>query len=304
MDRVHVGHGSQFGSLTLFPVWSEAPAARFDVVPVNTLHAGELNEPVVSRLRLRSEHPVPLLVPEGTLLAGGMQTRVLSQDAGLPAHGDLEVAAFCVERGRWHGASSHTVVGRAPMSVVAASRSIPGASRNSRGQGEVWDRVSRQESRFGSRPTSSLVDVMFDQHSVGRSDEQEQAAFRLRQLTTQLESYQPLRGQSGILVGVGGHPILLEVMSNSRAFARHIEMLLKGLAVDAAAAPAIPTPGRRARRFAEIAMNTNLLEASREDVAIHSVGSGDLLDIRALQVRSSAVHTVAINKILDLVLAA
>lgn len=306
MDRIHVGHGSQIGPMTLFPVWTEAAPARFDVAPLNTLQAGELDQPVISTVRLHSEHPLPVLVPEGTLLAGGMQTRVLRRDAWVPAGARVDADAYCVEQGRWRHQGGHQVVGRAPITVLAASRQIAGnrPRNNDSGQGSVWDSVSRQEARYGRRPTSSLVDVMNDSRREERSSEQEQAALRLQQLMSQLASYRLLRGQSGILVGIGGHPVLLEVLSNSRGFMQHVEFLLKGLAVDAAALPMVPTPGRRARRFAEVAMNTSLHETDHDQSATHILGENDLMDIRALQVRSSAVHTVAINKIHDLVLAA
>jgi hypothetical protein len=305
IDRFHVGHGTQIGPITLFPVWTEARSVQHDVIPVQTLTVSELASPIISALHVESAHPLPLLLPEGTLLAGGMQTRVLARDVLLPANGSAEVPTNCVEQGRWASRGEHSIVGRAPLSVVAALRDLPrrSTSRQDR-QSEVWAAVSRQEARYGNRPTSSLVDVMLDEQAMDRASEQELSALRLRHLTEQLAAYRPLRGQSGILIGVAGQPVLLEIFSSSRGFTRHLPQLLSGFALDVVDSPVIPTPSRRARRFAEAVMNTDLTTVSSDGISTHVTGSHEKADIRALQVRDSALHVVAINKIHDLTLAA
>ena len=76
-DRFHIGQGTQIGPITAFPVWTEAKLSiSYDTTPVATLQVSELDSPTIENLNIASTHPLPVLLPEGTVLDGGMQTRV------------------------------------------------------------------------------------------------------------------------------------------------------------------------------------------------------------------------------------
>ena len=117
-----------------------------------------------------------------------------------------------------------------------------------------------------------------------------------------------LPGQSGVIVGIGGQPILLEVFPSVRMSAFHLPGLLRDLAMDAAMFPDGPTPARRARRFTERLMAAPL-QAIEEipDGMIYGAAVG-YIDARALDVRvgdrEGSAHVVTINSRHDLVLAA
>ena len=86
-DRFHIGQGTQIGPITAFPVWTEAKLSiSYDTTPVATLQVSELDSPTIENLNIASTHPLPVLLPEGTVLDGGMQTRVLSRDVLIPTN--------------------------------------------------------------------------------------------------------------------------------------------------------------------------------------------------------------------------
>ena len=314
-DRFHIGQGTQIGPITAFPVWTEAKLSiSYDTTPVATLQVSELESPTIENLNIASTHPLPVLLPEGTVLDGGMQTRVLSRDVLIPTNRAVQVSTLCVESGRWSGGKRHEVNGRAPLSVISALRGLRQDARGVRRDGSeqrqqvVWDSVARYETNYGRRSTSSLSKVMRDEEVLERNSEQERINRRFKMLTEQLARFasNPLPGQSGVILGVGGHPVILEIMTSNRNFKKHFETLLNAIALDAAMAEEIPTANSRARKFAEIVMNTPLEIQSTDITGQLMSGFNELLDIKALQPTlrgGAAIHTTVINRSHELILA-
>ena len=113
---------------------------------------------------------------------------------------------------------------------------------------------------------------------------------------------------AGIVIGVAGQPLFLELFASPALFARSLPTVMAGLAMDAAIFADEPTPARRARRFVERLMATPLEQ--QDEVPNGSIfgASVGYLDVRALEARlperQAAAHTLAINSRHDLVLAA
>jgi hypothetical protein len=212
---LHLGKPLTRGALTLFPVWNGRAVAR----PAHDLRRPRLavseraGSPVVGELVVHNGGPRPAVVFEGELLEGGHQHRVAARTVVVPAGEALVLVVRCVEQGRWgSGPDSHVPRGgRAPLGV---------RSRTARGQGEVWSEVARLEQRYGDSPTSSLLDVTVDAGDL---------AGRL------VADIAPLPFQSGLLVGVAGYPLLLEVFDCPRSLARAWPALLQAAALDAVA---------------------------------------------------------------------
>lgn len=313
-DRFHVGQGSQIGPVTVFPVWTEAKMTiKYDVTPVLTLQVTELDSPTIGNLNISSTHHYPVLLPEGTVLDGGKQTRVLRRDVLIPRNVPIQVDTYCVEAGRWAGGMRHQVAGRAPLSVISALRGLRAnfdteENRAGSQQRSVWDSVNRYERSFGSRENSSLIKLMRDEDGVEKNESQERLTLRFKRISEQLSHYAraPLAGQSGIILGVGGHPVLLEIITSARSFQNHLETLLASIAMDAALAEVIPTPNHRARRFAELIMDTPIETIDAGVTGQLFAGEDEIVDIKALQPTlrgGAAIHTTVINKVHDLVLA-
>jgi hypothetical protein len=62
-----------------------------------------------------------------------------------------------------------------------------------------------------------------------------------------------LDGQRGVVIGLAGQPVLLELFPSHKCLTAALPALISGLMLDAmsAAAPPVITPGRRARRLVE-----------------------------------------------------
>jgi len=296
LPRLHLGSPTQVGPLTLFPVWAEAPlpANPIPLGPPAGATVGELDTPTVELLAATNPTAELFALLEGTVVDGGWQHRVLIQSVLVGAGASVQLPVRCVERGRWGGDGTQRVHSRkAPLGVQGASRGLRKDDRTTTDrvdQGDVWSRVASYEQAYGTSATSSIVEVL-DQVDVP-------AAVR-----AQVPA--PLPGQTGVLVGVGGHPAVLELFEHPDSLAAQWDAIVDGLLRSTLHVPGVPTPGRRARTFVRRL-------SSRPTKAVAGAGEGmltevadDLVSVRSLCTRDGhLVHTAALNVRHDLVLAA
>ncbi|MBA3725774.1 MAG: hypothetical protein H0W86_04810 [Armatimonadetes bacterium] len=104
----------------------------------------------VNLLKVRNNGPKPLLLLSGELLLGGKQDRIIAKDTIVPAGETKDVQVFCVEHGRWDGASERFDYG---------GTMVPDRARKSaqyEDQEAVWEDVGRKNrSVSGTGRTSS-----------------------------------------------------------------------------------------------------------------------------------------------------
>lgn len=272
---LHLGRPLHRGPLTVFPIWNgRAVSSRGYVLADGVVQVAEREGfAVVEQLVVHNPAPRPALVLEGDLLEGGQQDRVANRSI-LVAAGRAEVLEVsCVEQGRWHGGRAQQRTGRrAPLVIRAAAR---------QSQGEVWRRVEGYGQRYGSDATGSL------RHPAARAQE------RATALVVGLE---PLPGQCGVLIGLAGQPLLLEVVDSLRTFRRIWGPLLESVALDALHATSNePTPGRRARRFVERLTQAPMGVGDAAGAGRSITGRSAYVDLRGLVWQDRAVHAVALN---------
>ena len=320
LGELHVGAGAHFGPLSVFPVWTSAAGARkFVTATVSDVFVAELPEPSVSEVFVSHKQAVDMLLPEGMLLVGGWQTRAVVRDVIVAPGEPMVVAVRCVERGRWGGGQYHGVDGIAPMSVRAALRK-PDAD-----QGIVWDRVTRLEGTFGPRATSSLHDLMAE--SIGGPLREPSAAAQrpvVAQaapgidaidtfLLDEVRDYarHPLPGQRGVVIGIAGEALCLELYGSVAALKAELPTLLTASLIDAWSASnrLTRTPGWRARQLAARCQEMRWLnrESTAEASATteHCVAWEGPLELRATRRPGSpsVLHASLLNTQHELALA-
>lgn len=277
---LHLGRPVTRGGLTLFPIWNGRAVTRrgYDLRSSHVTVSERSGSAVVSELVLTNSGNRPALVLEGELLEGGQQHRVAARSALVDAGDAFVLDVRCVEEGRWHGAGGHARGGRrAPVGVRAAQDQV-----------RVWNRVRRYEQQYDSSGTHSLLDA------TRRVEARAAAA------VTDLR--RPLPFQAGVLVGIGGQPLLLETYDSPVTFAHAWDALLRSVALDAAAAAPVSTPGRQARRFLERLEGVHL-SGSPAGLATGITGRSPYVDLDGLVWRDRAVHAVAVNPRHELVAA-
>src|SRR5437870_1535960 len=111
----------------------------------------------VNELSIENVSSEEVYVQSGDIVKGGQQDRMMAVDLILPPHsGEIPIAAFCVENGRWSQRGSEQVTGFNSSANVVASREVKLAAKLKGSQGEVWREVSVAQDKRSEEHTSEL----------------------------------------------------------------------------------------------------------------------------------------------------
>src|SRR5215472_7020856 len=228
---LHVGHGITLGPVTMFPVWADAAPLR-NVVTGTAARVGVTELPngaAVPHLTVSNLGTKTALLLEGELLEGGLQTRALAFDLLIAPRTSAVVDVACVEQGRWAGTSGHAR--RARRASASVQHRLRG-DQTSR-QHDVWASVARFDRAAGPTETGSFADHLD------------------RLPDNDVEAARVLPGQTGVIIGVAGWPMTMELFGSPSALLAHLPGIAAAARLDAPLARhAEPVPASRARWFA------------------------------------------------------
>jgi hypothetical protein len=87
-----------------------------------------------------------LYIQAGDVVKGGRQDRTFGVDFVLPPKsGRMPIPSFCVESGRWHRRAGEAVGSFSSSNHSLSSKSLRMASKLSKSQAEVWDKVAETQ---------------------------------------------------------------------------------------------------------------------------------------------------------------
>lgn len=229
---------------------------------------------MVGQLQLTNGGKHPLLVLEGQLLEGGWQHRMVARSTLVPAAAAAPIDVMCVEQGRWHGERQQEMSGR------RASFRVRDGVRHQAAQHEVWRRVSSYDALVGANETDS-----FARH-LDRAECDVEALVR---------GLRPLPGQMGVLIGIAGQPVSVEVFDSPYVLRRQFDSIIRAAAMDALGQPAVPTPSRRARRFVDRMAMVQPSPTAATGMGVTMQGASEYAAVRSLDWRGRSVHLVGTN---------
>jgi hypothetical protein len=170
-----------------------------------------------------------VLLIDGDVLEGAMQTRVLNTSVLLAPHSKTKIPVSCVERGRWSSVSPEFSGSdyTAPsdiraMKVAGVHRSLRQNLGHVADQGRVWQCVGRAQARYGIR---SETDSMADLFQAKRDD-----------FTRMIESFSPDPGANGMAVFRGPSLQSIDLFNRRDVFSDYFQHLLRGSAANFVAA--------------------------------------------------------------------
>ena len=252
LSTVTIGSPTHHHNLTFFPLhWPETYEPSYKLLST-AIEEGEavveeVNESgCVPNLAVTNKCKRPLLIPEGEILMGAKQNRVINITVLVAAGAKFALPVSCVEAGRWRYQSRHfqTAACCAPPSL--RNKSLRAVNRNraaggpaASDQGEVWDEVQAcLDGVAAQSPTSSLTDAF------------ESAEEKLRE---HCKSMVLPEGAAGVLVGRDGRIVGMDLFDSPTTlktlWSRLSDAYLFDALRDPAAAP--PTPVEHAQRFIE-----------------------------------------------------
>jgi hypothetical protein len=213
----------------------------------------------VNQLVLINRSKRPLLLLAGELVSGGKQDRIIGKDRIVPVGSDpLPLDVFCVEHGRWTGASSQ--FGAAKTIVHPSVREQAAVAQD---QEEVWDAVRSGTLAKAAPPppvganggvsvmpriTAETIDgaiasaaptqsyaKIYEQSRVGASvdDFVDELQRRFNRATANLKGDRVV----GVVVAYGGEVAWSDIFASNELFGKYWSKLLRSYAVEALARP-------------------------------------------------------------------
>jgi hypothetical protein len=190
----------------------------------------------VNELSIENVSNEEVYVQSGDIVKGGRQDRMLVVDLILPPRsGEISIAAFCVENGRWNQRGSEAVTVFNSSANTVASREVKLAAKAKGSQSEVWREVSvaqdKLSSNVGGRVNAAASPTSFE------------LALENKEVQTSADSY--TNALSGIVDGkpdvigyvfaINGKINSADVYASSALFRKLWPRLLKASAIEAVA---------------------------------------------------------------------
>jgi ARG and Rhodanese-Phosphatase-superfamily-associated Protein domain len=196
----------------------------------------------VNSLALINNSDRPLLLLAGEIVTGGKQDRVIGKDRIVPPDSEpLDLNVFCVEPGRWTGATEQfgTVSKLAPMAQPAV-RSKAMAEKD---QQKVWDAVGSSRSAMVASipgpPPAALAGGTSYAGAVNNEDVKKQLDTVVVPVEKSYENVLPqLRAQHavGVVVAVNGEIIWADLFASTSLLEKYWPKLVRSYAAEAVTA--------------------------------------------------------------------
>jgi len=307
------------GNLTIFPVVAESShdTGQFltldeglrsgDVVVTEAGSAGPLVRPrpghpvweehpqtggaQVNRLVLINNSKRPLLLLAGEIVTGGKQDRIIGKDRLVPAESDpVDLSVFCVEPGRWVGASSK--FGGIAAMVQPSVRAKAMADKD---QQKVWNQVAQSRSSMAEAVQgvgAATETVVIEQNSSYAAAVENKVV--KKQLDTVaapvLQEYQSVirqlrdRHAVGVVVAVNGELIWADVFASSGLLEKYWPKLVRSYAAETFSqqAKSEKVDMRAAQEFLDHLDGRRQIVESEPGLYRHSETTGDGYKVFAL----------------------
>ncbi len=217
----------------------------------------------VNQLVLINRGKRPLLLLAGELVSGGKQDRIIGKDRIVPVGSDpLPLDVFCVEHGRWTGASSQfdssktivhpsvreqAAVGQNQNEVWSAVRSGTLAAPKARSAGVAGSVAAPPPppAKLSSEAIGDAIATAAPTQSYRKIYEQSRAGTSVDEFVVELErrfnrATLGLKGERvvGVVVAYGGDVAWSDIFASGDLFEHYWSKLLRSYAVEAMARPA------------------------------------------------------------------
>lgn len=198
----------------------------------------------VNRLLLYNDSDRPLLLLAGEIVTGGKQDRVIGSDRIVPPKsGPIDLSVFCVEPGRWTGATAQF----GSLTQQMAQPVVRAPAMAEKNQQAVWDSVRKSNAQVEMRvPAASAAGLQgtTSYAKVFASPSVKQAVDSYGGSESEQSTLNLLRkeGAVGVVVAVHGQLLWADLFASTDLLARYWPKLSKSYIAEAITAESGGTP--------------------------------------------------------------
>jgi sulfur carrier protein ThiS len=202
----------------------------------------------VNQLVLVNNSDRPLILLAGEIVTGGKQDRVVGKDRIVPARSDpVDLGVFCVEPGRWTGASLKF---DAALGGLIAQPSVRKQAMAARDQQKVWEEVGRSNQELANATpmaapevagTSSYARVMDNKKIQENVDK---VAAPIRQSLENVLRDLRAKNAVGVVVAVNGQIVWADLFASTDLLQKYWPKLARSYAAEGITVRYFRDPGR------------------------------------------------------------
>ena len=190
----------------------------------------------VNTLALLNHSKRPLILLAGEIVTGGKQDRVISKDRIVAPGGELPLDVFCVEPGRWRGASQ--AFGAQSLMAAPKVRERAAVAKN---QQEVWDATGEVRQGMAGAAGTPAAEALAQSSSYAELERSDALKNRIDTASRDLQrDYEralrgALRGKNvvGVVVAINGEIVWADLFAEPQLFERYWPKLLRSYVVEA-----------------------------------------------------------------------
>ena len=183
----------------------------------------------------------PLLLLAGEIVTGGKQDRVIGKDRIVPPESDpVDLSVFCVEPGRWVGASEKFVPG--PSMGMLASPVVRSKAMGAKDQQQVWDsvRTSQHAMAQAVEVTGGSAAGVTGTTSYAQAMDNKEAQKQVEAVAAPVErNYESVihqlrdKNAVGVVVAVNGDIVWADIFASTQLLQKYWPKLVRSYATEA-----------------------------------------------------------------------
>jgi ARG and Rhodanese-Phosphatase-superfamily-associated Protein domain len=279
----------------------------------------------VNQLVLINRGKRPLLLLAGELVSGGKQDRIIGKDRIVPVGSDpLPLDVFCVEHGRWTGASSQFDASKTIVHPSVREQAAVGQNQN-----EVWSAVRSgtlaapkarsagvaggvaapppPPAKLSSEAIGDAIATAAPTQSYRKIYEQSRAGSSVDEFVVELErrfnrATLGLKGERvvGVVVAYGGDVAWSDIFASGDLFEHYWSKLLRSYAVEAMARPAYRETAAitDAREFLRSLNGREVVESEPGVYRWREITEGrlSLIELEAIAPKPMTLHRLLLHR--------
>lgn len=277
----------------------------------------------VNQLVLINRGKRPLLLLAGELVSGGKQDRIIGKDRIVPVGSDpLPLDVFCVEHGRWTGASSQfdssktivhpsvreqAAVGQNQNEVWSAVRSGTLAAPKASPAGAAGGMPAPPPAKLSTEAIGDAIATAAPTQSYRKIYEQSRAGTSVDEFVVELErrfnrATLGLKGERvvGVVVAYGGDVAWSDIFASGDLFEHYWSKLLRSYAVEAMARPAYRETAAitDAREFLRSLNGREVVESEPGVYRWREITEGrlSLIELEAIAPKPMTLHRLLLHR--------
>lgn len=191
----------------------------------------------VNQLVLVNNSKRPLILLAGEIVTGGKQDRVIAKDRIVPPESDpVDLGVFCVEPGRWTGATDKF----GTLASAMAAPQVRGSAMADKSQEKVWSKVKEAQDAMAVAVPAPAAREVAGTTSYARVMQNSAVQSKVDSVAGPIESgYESVikqlrdRNAVGVVVAMNGEIIWADIFASTNLLQKYWPKLIRSYAAEA-----------------------------------------------------------------------